>query len=249
MPRRSSSLKDHKQDRKVLKPPLLQFDNMVAFDWRINQPDMLWLAAMLVEYPGDWRVVDALEALDPFVGGGTHIVDGRLTAFDLVPPRKRAAAQRAFRDADARVLPDGLGHALALLDDCPGSWIFEDWAYEHDHDPVAGANYLRLLLTELIDSRGEFAVHARMLSMGRYLRHGRIHFGAGLESVELLKRYPSGCDEDERIQARQMAKMTYDMVLQTDDELKARSAAWGQSFWKQSARLARSGNPAMRVVP
>jgi hypothetical protein len=124
--RNSSRLDEHQRHRKVLTPPLLNFPNMTPFDWRLRQPDMLLMAALLDSYPGDWRVVDALEALDDFVPKGEpRIIDGRLTQLEIVPRRMRPAARRALIARDPAVLPDELGHALSLFEDCPGSWIYE----------------------------------------------------------------------------------------------------------------------------
>jgi hypothetical protein len=244
--RRSSSLSQHRRQKKTLTPPLLATTGpFVDTDWRGRLPNMLWLAALLVEHPGNWRVVDALDAVDPFVGPQLEIADGRLTGFEQVPTRARSAARRAIMEMDPRALPGDLGHAFALFDDCPGRWLYEDWAFHNEHDRARGIAYLRRLIVELADSRSESAAHVRMLSLGRYLQKGRLYFTEDTaESADVLSRYPTGCTDEERDRARQFARTTYDMIVHTgarDDEER-----WGKAFWQQTARLARSGHPAAR---
>ena len=246
--RRSSTLGEHSRHRKTLKPPLARvFDDgvMVPSDWRARQPNMLWLAALLIEHPDRWRVVEVLGELDGLMPP-TETLDGRLTSFDSIEPADRPAARQALRDASADVLPDGLGHALALLDECPGAWIYEDWTASRCADRGQGLAYLRQLLAELRDSRGEFAVHARMLALSRYFANNRIHIAEGASTgFELLARYPGGCTAEEQRHARQTAKITFDSIVQAGKDNTA-EAQWGKSFWRQCARLAKSGNPAAK---
>jgi hypothetical protein len=244
--RRNSSLSQHKRDKKTLKPPLLAaLGPFVDVDWRGRLPNMLWLAALLMEYPDEFRVIDALDALDPYVGSSLEIADGRLTSFELVPRRAHAAARRAVIASDPRALPEGLGHVLALFDGCPGRWLYEDWAVDNDHDRSRGIAYLRRLIVELADSRCELADHARMLSLGRYLKNRRLYFTHQVaESADVLSRYPARCNDEERTRARQFARTSYDALVQMAE--RTAEQQWGKEFWRESARIARSGHPAAR---
>ena len=244
--RRNSSLSQHKRDKKTLNPPLLAaLGSFVDVDWRGQLPNMLWLAALLIEYPDDLRVVDALDAVDPYVGSSLEIADGRLTSFELVPRRAHAAARRAVIARDPRALPESLGHVLAMFSNCPGRWLYEDWALSSDHDRSRGIGYLRRLIIELADSRGELADHARMFGLGRYLQNGRLYFTDQVaESADVLSRYPTHCTEDERARARQFARTTYNSVIQMADQTAARD--WSKEFWRECARIARAGHPAAR---
>jgi hypothetical protein len=233
-----SSLQDHRRHRKTLTPPMLGLPNMKSFDWRLREPDMLWLASQLLEHPGDWRVVDrALDVVDSFAPkpeAEQNIIDGRLTTFEFVPVESRRAAREALIAAAPEALPEGLGHALSLFDAVPGMWLYEEARGESD--PEAGLDYLRTLLAQLADSRSVFAVHARMLSLGRYFAHGLIAFAPGLSTVPLLARYPGDLSEDEKRQVRQFCKLNYDMVVNAFGSDAER--AWGEAFWRRCGQLA-----------
>jgi len=244
--RRASRLREHRRQRKTLTPPLLDLGGapIRALNWRQTQPDMLWLAALLIEFEADWRRVDCLEAIDPFVPKWRkHIVDGRLTSFELIPQRRRPAARRALWDREPEALPEALGHALAFFPDCPGAWLYEEWAEERDHDAPAGLAYLRRLLTETTDSRSVFSEHARMLAFGRQLAHRKIFLPASFD-VDPFTRYPGGTTQEEGARVRQFCRMTFDTSLMADGD-EAREQ-WARRFWRECGRLARSKHPAAR---
>jgi hypothetical protein len=236
----------HKRHRKTLTPPMLALLNVKSFDWPLRQPNMLWLASLCHDHPGDWRAIEhALEPLDEFVPESEpSVIDGRFTSFQLVPPDDRVAARAAAMASAADLFRAPLGHALMLFEDFPGAWLFEDWAGANPHDFGMGLRYLRTLLAELADSRSVFSAHVRMLSLGRYLEHGKLFFGENVKSVEVLGRYPTRVTEDEAVQARQIAKVLYDSVLTAHDG--EHEAEWGRRFWRECARLARSHHPAAR---
>jgi hypothetical protein len=51
----------------------------------------------LIDFPGDCRRIDCLEAIDPFVPKWEpRIIDGRLISFELIPQRDRPAARHAL---------------------------------------------------------------------------------------------------------------------------------------------------------
>jgi hypothetical protein len=244
--RRSSSLSAHKRQRKTLTPPLMRLPNLKPLDWPLREPNMLWLASLCHNHPGDWRAIErALEPLDEFVPEPeTSVIDGRLTSFQLVPPDDRAAAREAALGSAAGLFGAPLGHSLMLFDDFPAGWLFEDWAAANPHDIGVGLRYLRTLLAEMVDSRSVFSAHVRMLSLGRYLAHGKVFFSETVKSVEVLGRYPTQVTADEAIPARQIAKVLYDSVLTAHEG--EHEVEWGRRFWRECARLARPRHPAAR---
>jgi hypothetical protein len=244
--RKHSSLQDHHRHRKTLTPPLLNIAQGRAFDWRLREPDMLWLAAQQVEHPSDLRAVDrALDAIDPFApapGKNQGILDGRLTTFDFIPIESRAWAREALLMAAPETLTEGLGQALMLFEGRPAAWLYPDDAVRPN--PDTGLEYLRTLLLRLVDSRSIFSVHTRMLSLGRYFAHERIAFAPGLQTVPLLARYPGGLSEDERSQVRQFCKLNYDMVITMPGSGNhGVERRWGEAFWLQCGRLAAMRRP------
>ena len=185
--RRHSSLGEHRRHRKILTPPLLTLGDVQAHpDWRKKRvPDMLWLSAMVDVHAGDWQASRrALDALDPFVPAGEdYWMDGRLTTFSLVPPAARPAARSALRESAPESLIPELGQALSFFPDCPAAWLFEDWAFDVDHNPAAGLDYLRARMAELEFSRSSHSVQVRMVALGRSFHHRKLFLPANLSVV------------------------------------------------------------------
>jgi hypothetical protein len=248
--RRHSSLGEHQRDRKTLTPPLMDSLNLEPHvDWRKKRvPDMLWLSTMVDVHAGDWQAAHrALDALDPFVAAGESFwMDGRLSTFDLVAPDARPAARRALRRAAPEALVPELGQALSFFPDCPAAWLYEDWAFEVDHDPQVGLAYLRERMAELEYSRSKHSTQVRMVALGRSMYHGRLYLSSKLEVVLLLGRYPNlGPAEAARVE--QFSRMTYDIqTLHADQErFGAMRDAWCRSFWQECARLVRRDKPTV----
>jgi hypothetical protein len=242
--RRHSSLREHRRHRKTLTPPLMALGNVQANpDWRKKRvPDMLWLSAMVDVHAGDWQAAHrALDALDPFVPASeTFWMDGRLTTFSLVPPAARAAARRALVEAAPESLVPELGQALSFFPNSPGAWLFEDWAFEVDHDPDVGLAYLRERMAELEYSRAKHSVQVRMVALGRSFHHRKIFLPANLDVIPLLGRYPN-LEPGEAGRVEQFSRMTYDMQAGHADEERfgALRDRWCRTFWQECARLAR----------
>lgn len=229
----------------------MQLPRMSAFvDWKKRRvPDMLWLSAMADEHENDRRAVDrALDVLDEFAPGGSEsILDGRLSHFELIPPRVRGAARRELAAREPEALIPALGHAVAFFDDCPIGWLYEDWALDHDLDFETGVSYLRSRLAALELSRSEHAVLVRMISLNRYFAHDKIFLFAGMSVVPLLSRYPY-VSVDEAAHVEQWSKLTFDMLAARGDEGPGGALAerWCRDFWRQTGELARSRHPAVR---
>jgi hypothetical protein len=247
--RRHSSLSQHQRHRKTLTPPLMQVPNLQSYpDWRKRRvPDMLWLSAMVDAHAGDPQASHrALDALDEFVPRGETLwMDGRLCTFSLIPKSARPAARRAVRQAAPEALVPDLGQALSFFENCPGAWLFEDWAAEVDHDAPAGLAYLRKRMAELEYSRSEHACLVRMVALGRAMYKGKLALSSKLEVIPLLGRYPH-LGRADRARVEQFSRMTYDMQAMNLDEERFAPLRdrWCKTFWRRCAQLARSRNPA-----
>lgn len=252
--RRHSSIAQHQQHRKTLTPPLLQLDNVRPHpDWRKKRvPDMLWLSGMVDVHAGDWQATHrALDVLDEFVPEGEHGVwiDGRISTFSLVPRRSRGAARRAIQAYAPEALIPEVGQALSFFPNCPAAWLFEDWAFEVDHDATAGMAYLRGRMADLDCTRSKHAQLVRMVALGRSMAHGKLRLPSGLDVIPLMQKYPNLDDADAR-RVEQFCRMTYDMqaMVQDDERFAGVRDKWCQVFWRGCDRLARSRNPAARGI-
>ena len=231
----------------------MQLPNLQSYpDWRKRRvPDMLWLSAMVDVHAGDWQAAHrAIDALDEFVPRGEPLwIDGRLSTFSLISEAARPAARRALRLAAPEALIPDLGQALSFFADCPGAWLYEDWASEVDHDSAAGLGYLRARMADLVYSRSKHSSQVRMIALGRSMYRGKLAFSPDLEVIPLMRRYPDLDPADAR-RVEQFSRMTYDMQAMNVDEQRFGPIRdrWCKSFWRGCERLSRSRNPAARGV-
>lgn len=201
---------------------------------------MLWLSALLEAHAGVWRVFDrALEPLEGHMPADAPVLDGRLTTFEALPEQHRDDARAHLSNVWPSALPDGLGHALRILPDAPGAWIFDGRIDSENADRDKGVAFLRRHIVLLNDTRGEGASHARMAALGAHLRQGKLFFSESVGSAKLLGRYPSGLDADEREQVRSFARMTYSMLIDADQATEQASRSWAERFWVAVPKLAR----------
>jgi hypothetical protein len=126
-----------------------------------------------------------------------------------------------------------------LFEGAPGAWLFDGHIGEEDSDRDAGVTFLRRHIALLNDTRGEWAEHARMAALAAHMRHGRLAVSESVGSFKLLAGYPMNLTESERRHARQMARMTFDMMIGTDEGTEQVSRAWAERFWIAAPKLAR----------
>jgi hypothetical protein len=161
--RRSSGLREHRREKKILAPPFNQLPGLQQANWsRDDLPDFLWLAAIVAEMRDIAAAHEPLDILDELVPGGLDPLDGRLTRFEACSPELRSELRAALSARTEWALPDGLGHGLALYPEAPGAWLYEDWGREHHADPEAGLAYLKRLVAALFDPRGRESTAVRM---------------------------------------------------------------------------------------
>jgi len=191
--RYNSSLGEHRQDKKILTPPMMQIGDLAMTSWpHDGLPECIWIAAVSRETGRRASAHGPLDVLEPFVPpDATAVLDGRISRFDLVPPERRAEARAALRERTPHSLPDDLGHALGQYPDCPALWLYEDWLAENNCNAAKGMHYMSELVTPMIPSRDSHSAELRCMVIARIAKAGKLHFGPEVETVELL---PKGTD-------------------------------------------------------
>ncbi len=175
-----SGLKEHKQVKKTLLPPMAQLGVQLS-SWAKNMlPEMLWSDCLLLHYEFNQAggvFHRTLDSIDEFIPGDSKdIVTGFVSSFALVPVEKRAEARRALHEEGLGevVFPEAFQHAISLYEECPMGWLFEDWRREERVDPEIGIGYLKNAAERLLASRSKHATRCRMFGLARMAKHGRI---------------------------------------------------------------------------
>jgi len=131
-------LADHQAVGKKRIPPLTRFP-LAELTWHVEVlPDFLWIAYTLGRRSEWWAVRRALDVIDQFVPEDGDVVDGRLSAFDFVPPENRSSVRAALEVEAPGAFPSAFGHAIGLFPDCGAIWLYEDWLQRHTPDPTVG---------------------------------------------------------------------------------------------------------------
>jgi len=257
--RRSSGLRDHRQEKKVPTPPFLTMPNLNQVSWpHDGLPDFIWLQAIREE-TGDLAAVNkALDVLDEFVpeppdtSGDeepddkgraqeadhprpNEFLDGRISNLPLVAEDRRAEAREELRDRAPWALPDALGHGFALYPECPAAWLYEDWVEHHRADPDIGVAYLKRLVAPIIDPRGRPSSQLRTIPTARMFKHNKLFLVEGMAVVDLLPGYPVDLSEEDQRHVEQWARNTWNIHWMTSDRTVA--DAWAKHFWRQNWRI------------
>jgi len=112
---------------------------LAELTWHVEVlPDFLWIAYTLGRRSEWWAVRRALDVIDQFVPEDGDVVDGRLSAFDFVPPENRSSVRAALEVEAPGAFPSAFGHAIGLFPDCGAIWLYEDWLQRHTPDPTVG---------------------------------------------------------------------------------------------------------------
>ena len=237
--RRSSSLRQHKRERKILTPPLLAIGPISPVSYsRDFLPDLLWVAAMLDEHISWDAAYEPLDVIDRYMTypteGEKTIVDGRISMFSIVPEDVRDNVRAALAAETPWALADRVGHALMLYPDCPAAWLFKDWLEGHRVDPEVGLGYLKHLVSTYYDREDVGATRLRMVPIGRLLKNGKLFVSSAAGSFSLWSKYPGGLNDDEQRRVEASARAMYNMIGAQIMAPGEQTLAWPEHFWRQN---------------
>jgi hypothetical protein len=231
-------LKGHKKVGASLIPPLGGL-NVKAIPWdRDLLPEFLWAAALrdLVSPKDLHRPFYAfMDAVDEFWQEPSPAI-GLLSDFGVLAKQKEAfLAKHAGLVHDLFLEP--FGRMLAFFPDSPASWLVADEFLKEGGplDPAQELPRLGRLVVDMIDGRGELATAARMAVFGRTLKGGKLFFPRGMETLDLLPRYPDQCSDDERRLVESFVRATQNAYIIAQDRY--RSMGWSAYFWRHNADL------------
>jgi hypothetical protein len=239
-PRRfNSSLNEHRQDKKVLTPPMMRIPGLVTTSWpHDGLPECIWIAAVSKETGRRAGAHGPLDVLESFVPPeATDVLDGRISRFDLVPLDRRADARAALREHAPYGLPDDLGHALSQYLNCPALWLYEDWLMENDGDIARGVEYLSDLVRPMIPSRGSHSAELRCMVIARNAKAGKLHFLEDVETAELLPKYPTYLDKDDRAKVESFIRATWNSLQNIPGDDATATPDWCRYFWHRSYEI------------
>lgn len=237
---RYSALSSHRREGTKLVPDLTKLPfNMI--DWEKDLlPEHLWMAALAE----DFKIENAhkpfeafLDALDTVWPDLEKPPLGVLSDFGLIPPEKRPLFCSEHQRLIRAVFLRPIGRILAFYPDSPASWLIDESFLEEGGslDPAVELARLRRLIIKLLPGKDDVAGHIRVLPSTRLLKHGRLSFAGGKfdELIELMVRYPDGCDQEQKYRVQSFARTVANFSLTQDTEHQ-----WPKYFWRHNYDLA-----------
>jgi hypothetical protein len=237
--RQTSSLAHHQRQGKTMTPPLMQIDNLTFTSWtHTGLPECIWIAAVNREANSRSAAHGPLNVLERFLDPEeAEVLDGRISRFALIPTERRAEARAALRAETPYGLPEGLGHALALYPDCPAAWLYEGSSSVEDPDTERGVAYLKKLVAPMIPSRDPYSAELRLMVIARHAKAGKLHIAPNLEVVDLVPKYPTYLDTEDREHVEAFARNAWNILAGHVPDGEPVSVEWCHYFWRNSYEI------------
>ena len=204
-------------------------------------PEHLWIASLANEYSledAHKPFEEFLDALDTVWHDPDDPPIGILSDFALVSPEKRSAFRDNHKELIRRDFLKPIGRILAFYPENPAAWLIdEEFLREGGSlDPEVELRRLRQIVGQLLPAKDKAAGHLRVLPSTRLAKHGRLSFVRGKfdDLIDMLIRYPGGCNEEEQYHVQSFARITVNTVLNR----RATDHRWAKYFWRHNYDLA-----------
>jgi hypothetical protein len=142
--RQNTPLSGHRQQGRVLVPPLKRIPKLHSIRWLPDLfPNLLWLSSLVAihDLKGMEVSCSALDAIDEVLdredGSGQTlrpdelVIDGSLSSLDDIPWEARGAVLE-YLDKCALYetsVPEEFAHALGMFPEAPGAWLIDLWRH------------------------------------------------------------------------------------------------------------------------
>lgn len=234
-----TTLKDHKKVGTKLEG-LFNNMNMQPIDWHKDLlPEHLWIGALAEEYGIEKVHLPFNHFMDIFDKYFVYdgIAHGLISDFSLIPEDLRDKFYEENEDDIYNLYYKPIGRILSLYSDNPTSWLLKKIRNRDSIlDPDVELNKLRSIVKKLYNGKNNYAGHIRLLPFSRAIKHGKIHLKQGMDINDLLVKYPSECNEDEKLQVQSFARNNINMLFMIHELYKKNE--WAKYFWRHNYNLA-----------
>lgn len=249
-PRRASGLSDHLQDRKLLKPPLRQIDQVRTVDWQRDVlPDMLWLLSLITQdQDGGLRIIARIQDVvqDVVTENGIDLaIDGRMSSWERVPEPVRPMVVDALRARGLYdvAVPHPTADVLSMYPAAPGAWIIQGVLANGFVPDLERANaHLNDILVKGGHGQDIAATRAKLMSQRALFNSGKVSMPPHLfEDFKLLANWPNGLSNDDRLKIESIMRASFGSMNSleelADEDLGRARREWAQMFWRENWRL------------
>lgn len=234
---RFTGIPNHKRFKSTLMTPLKQL-NVQPIEWdRDLLPEHLWIESLADTYAENvWPVIynKFLDELDKYFPEGKTIILGFVTDFGLIPKEKRDEFIKNNEPLIHDAFYKPFGRLVAFYPDAPCYWLLKKEDLEKDGplDPDVELPRLTKLVLNLMPGKDLHAGHIRAVPLNRMLKHNKLFIKKGMFVVDLLPKYPVGCNEEEKYRVQQFARITMNVQFQQAEHYK--QMKWPKYFWRHN---------------
>lgn len=181
---------------------------------------------------GNKLLNEFLTKADQFNDHPTEILDGTISAFQLIPRDQRPTfVERLRSEIDITVLKP-IAHILGLYPQCPMGWMSEVVSV----DRSLAISKIRAAVTRLLPGKDTYAGFCRALPLNRFFAHDKIKIVNTMkETIEAIRTYPHG----DRYRAETFARTTHNMILMNRAKDNPDTFAWARDFWNANLDIVR----------
>lgn len=155
-----------------------------------------------------------------------------------MPVEKRAEVRRTLHEEglDEVVFPEAFKHAIALYEECPMGWLFEDWHRETRVDHEVGISYLKDAARRLLATRSKHSTRCRLFGIARMVKHGKIVFIKGQtdQAAEELSAYSDEISEEEQEKTESGIRAMFGACFNLSE---ADANVWAPYFWRHNYKI------------
>lgn len=233
-----SGISRHKRHKSKLLSPLHHLTSpMEVLNWKRDfLPEHIWIECLSNLYPENvWPSLynRFLNELDKYCPEGI-VTYGFITDFGLIPHNKRQEFIKNNEQLIYEVFYKPFGRIIAFYPESPCYWLLQKKHLDNEEplDPSVELSKLSECVLRLWPGKDLHAGHIRAVPLSRLFKHDRIQLHREMEVVDLLPKYPTGCDEDEKYHVQQFARMAMNMQYQRSEHYKERE--WPKYFWRHN---------------
>lgn len=261
--RNTSTLAQHRRQRKQLSPPLMSAagDKLRAVPWIPDSlPDMLWLCAQMSldsTHKGLLLCSKALDLMQEVIDEAIQeddgdldpkrpIATGTLTSFEGIPEELRPTILSKLQAQGGYewTVPEDFANALAMYPSAPGSWLLEPWRMASNRiDPEGAQRFLAKVINDSRHGQDPVPTRAKAIVFRQFVTSGKLRFvgDVGKDVREALPRWPDKVTEQERLRIESFIRASWGSLnaLWDEDDSGADSpgTAWAKEFWRANWRL------------
>jgi len=231
-----TGLSGHTRVKSQLVTPINSYDRLHLLDWyRDLLPEHLWIDLLRQQVGEDRYLIKFNQLLDRLqaANGAEPVFHGYISEFGLFPEEQRADFLQAHGDLVREAFFTPAGRLLMGYPGFPAAWMCAPFAADVE---ALGREEIATILTEsvirLSQNKDPYVGHLRVLPFSRKVRARKFSISSE-EHLDLMKRYPASCSDQEKRRLQQFVATTMNATMSEQYA----NFPWPALFWRHNSRM------------